>query len=138
MHKVLEYIVATVVYITISDSDDMLAKDSPEYAQWLKAMERFPPGHKQRKALQRQLDVADSTSRHYLGKTIKIDRHLLDPKQEGKGGTHASPRTHWRTGHFRPVWKGPRNEAYRQNVWIKPTIVNAGKGPVHTKQRVVK
>ena len=39
-------------------------------------------------------------------------------------GTHASPITHVRSGHFKRVPVGPREEQRREVRWISPTIVN--------------
>jgi hypothetical protein len=40
------------------------------------------------------------------------------------GGTHASPRTHWRCGHFRGVRFGEGRSEIKQ-MWIEPVLVNA-------------
>lgn len=39
-------------------------------------------------------------------------------------GTHASPITHVRSGHFKRVAVGPREEQRREIRWIAPTVVN--------------
>ena len=39
-------------------------------------------------------------------------------------GTHASPQTHWRRGHWRRVAIGPGRRQRKWN-WIQPTLVNA-------------
>ena len=41
-------------------------------------------------------------------------------------GTHASPVTHPRRGHFRRVPVGPRNDNQHEVRWIPPVIVNPG------------
>lgn len=40
---------------------------------------------------------------------------------------HASPRPHWRRGHFRRVAVGPREQNQRQWQWFEPAYVNAPK-----------
>lgn len=46
------------------------------------------------------------------------------PKREASQGSHASPRMHWRRGHF-------RNQAYgaglsqRKVIWLEPMLVSA-------------
>ena len=40
------------------------------------------------------------------------------------GGTHASPRSHWRAGHWRRVVVGSRELQERKWVWIQPVLVN--------------
>jgi hypothetical protein len=57
----------------------------------------------------------------------KIDKHgkfVADQPKRDLGGTHASPRLHWRRGHF-------RNQAYgmglkeRKQIWIEPMLIGA-------------
>jgi hypothetical protein len=43
-------------------------------------------------------------------------------KSEPKGGTHASPRSHWRRGHWRNQPCGEKSSE-RKIVWIKPVLV---------------
>jgi hypothetical protein len=44
------------------------------------------------------------------------------PKSEPRGGTHASPRMHWRRGHFTNQPHGP-GKSLRKQLWIEPTLV---------------
>ena len=39
-------------------------------------------------------------------------------------GTHASPRTHWRCGHWRQHPIGSRKEPSYKTIWIEPVLVN--------------
>lgn len=63
--------------------------------------------------------------------------HVLDARRhtslgEERGdavGTHASPATHIRRGHFRRQRVGPRDELRSELRWIAPTIVNPGGQP---------
>lgn len=41
-----------------------------------------------------------------------------------QGGTHASPRLHWRRGHMRNQTYGPQS-GLRKLIWIEPVLVNA-------------
>jgi len=43
------------------------------------------------------------------------------------GGTHASPRVHWRRGHVRSQPHGPRR-ALRKPVWIEPVLIGLQSG----------
>lgn len=52
-----------------------------------------------------------------------IGRHWRPERQEPEG-THASPRMHWRRGHFRQQPHGP-NRSQVKTVWIEPMIVAA-------------
>lgn len=42
-----------------------------------------------------------------------------------RGGTHSSPVTHWRRGHWRNQSVGPKNNRSSKNIWIEPILVNA-------------
>lgn len=46
------------------------------------------------------------------------------PKREGAKGTHASPRMHWRRGHFRQQAFGPKLSE-RKVIWLEPCLVSA-------------
>lgn len=62
---------------------------------------------------------------------------LLPPTWIGRGykppsigaknhqGTHASPITHWRRGHFADIQVGPRDNPRYKRVWRQPVLVNA-------------
>jgi len=59
--------------------------------------------------------------------------YTSESKSTGTGTTHASPRTHWRMGHWRRVAIGEGRsdrasdaEHYRRWQWIKPVLVNPG------------
>jgi hypothetical protein len=57
----------------------------------------------------------------------RIDRHgkfTADQARRAQGGTHASPRLHWRRGHFRnqPYGVGLRE---RKQIWIEPCLIGA-------------
>lgn len=54
-----------------------------------------------------------------------------DPLSPGR----ASPRTHWRRGHWRRTWRGSDADGTRHTVvnWIPPKVVNPGKGSSGTK-----
>jgi hypothetical protein len=57
----------------------------------------------------------------WLGRTYVTVR----PQREPGDGTHASPRLHWRRGHWtRQVFGVGRAE--RKRIWIRPLLVNAG------------
>lgn len=54
-------------------------------------------------------------SPNWLGRTYKARR-------EGLGGTHASPRMHWRLGHWRKQPHGP-GRTQRRDTWIEGVLV---------------
>lgn len=39
-------------------------------------------------------------------------------------GTHASPRTHWRSGHWRQHMIGSRKNPQHKTIWVEPTLIN--------------
>lgn len=137
--EILEYLLAVVIYLTVKDSDKIFAEDSPQYAAWVKELQQAKLSRKQERLLKQQLDTVTGARHCYLGGSIKIDRHAgVEPlPEEQVKGTHASPKSHWRSGHFRGVWKGPKETQHSENVWIKPVIVNLGKDTVAAKQRIV-
>jgi hypothetical protein len=54
----------------------------------------------------------------WLGKDFKSKR-----SSESSTGTHSSPRTHWRRGHWRRVAVG-QGRTERKVIWIQPVLVN--------------
>ncbi len=65
----------------------------------------------------------------YDWRTVVIEP--TQPRQESKGGTHASPRQHDRRGHIRRLRSG-------KNVWIKPHKVgDASKGVVFHDYKIL-
>jgi len=47
-------------------------------------------------------------------------------KSEGSGGTHSSPHTHWRRGHWRVLEPSDDNKwKQSKRIWIEPVLVNA-------------
>jgi hypothetical protein len=66
-------------------------------------------------------------------RTKKAPREIWTPNFLGKGytarretaeGTHASPRLHWRRGHFRNQAYGPKHSE-RKTIWIEPTLIGS-------------
>ena len=53
-------------------------------------------------------------------KTV-IGRNYATKRSDGNGGTHASPRMHWRRGHFRQQAFGPKMSE-RKIIWLEPTL----------------
>ena len=62
----------------------------------------------------------DLWSPRYLGRKLVRKQH-----GEPQGGTHASPLTHWRVGHFR-LYRAEPGKKWKKThtVWIEPTLVN--------------
>jgi hypothetical protein len=57
---------------------------------------------------------------HIIGRDYRINRAA----RESLGGTHASPRVHWRMGHWHTVLHG-KGRALRRVDWFEPVLVNA-------------
>lgn len=79
-------------------------------------------GGQTRKELARKGEVIRDAlwSPNFIGKDYRIQRQ----SSEGLGGTHASPRVHWRRGHWHNVVHG-KGRALRKLDWFEPTLVNA-------------
>lgn len=58
-------------------------------------------------------------SPNFIGKDFKVEREYTS-----QGGTHASPRMHWRRGHLHTVLFGEQR-TQRRRQWYKPVLVNA-------------
>jgi hypothetical protein len=54
--------------------------------------------------------------------------HRYAGAQRDRGGSHLSPRMHWRRGHFRAQGYGEGRKQIRQT-WIEPVIVNSADTP---------
>lgn len=59
-----------------------------------------------------------------IGRNYRIKRPRVD-----HGGTHASPRMHWRDGHTRLQPYGPRENPSYKSILIEPVLVNADSEP---------
>ncbi len=66
----------------------------------------------------------------------KNTKQIIVPKVIGEGykpkvirnyeptGTHASPRTHWRSGHWRQQPHGKKDDQKLKTIWLEPTLIN--------------
>lgn len=77
----------------------------------------YMPGHRCKKTMTRRTGRSEVWRPQILGKDYKL------PIRSGSGGgTHASPRLHWRRGHFRNQAYG-ENYSERKVIWIEPTLI---------------
>lgn len=108
-----------LLYINSSNADIILGQNSKEYRDAVRAMKRFPPGHKKRQRAYETMIALKNTK--ILGSRITyINRH---EKQDGeKTGSHASPSPHWRRGHYRRQHFGKENSE-QKIIYIAPTGV---------------
>ena len=79
------------------------------------------------------IEVDAPTRKMGFGKNTK---QIIVPRVIGEGykpkiirnyeptGTHASPRTHWRSGHWRQQPTGKRDNPEHKTIWIEPILVN--------------
>ena len=58
-------------------------------------------------------------SPNVIGRSYRLPAHRPD-----LGGTHSSPRLHWRRGHFRQQPYGPAR-AERKTIWLEPQLIGA-------------
>ena len=79
-------------------------------------------GSQTRKEIRKQGQVIRDAlwSPHFVGKDYRIRRE----RGESLGGTHASPKVHWRMGHWHTVLHG-KGRALRRLDWFEPVLVNA-------------
>lgn len=63
-------------------------------------------------------EVTEVWSPNVIGERFKVEQ------KNNAEGSHASPRMHWRRGHFRRQFFG-KGRAERRTVWIRPMIVAA-------------
>jgi len=80
------------------------------------------------------LEIDAPTKKMGFGKNSK---ELIVPRVIGEGykpkvirnydpvGTHASPRTHWRSGHWRQQPFGSKEDPKYKTIWIEPVLINA-------------
>lgn len=54
-----------------------------------------------------------------IGENYRIKRERVEAT-----GTHASPQTHWRSGHWRQQPIGKRDNPEYKTIWIEPVLVN--------------
>ncbi len=125
--RLFNFVVATLIYITTPDADNILSADSAEYAAWVKALKTKKKLSKREKKM---IETPQDSNRHVLGNSIKIiDRHSYgadDDLTKTSGPARKSPVSHWRQGHMRSVHCGPKDGHQRlESRWIKPTLVAA-------------
>jgi hypothetical protein len=75
-------------------------------------------------------DTKEFWEPNIIGRDYHVRRHLP------KGGTHASPRLHWRRGHFRRQPCGP-GFSERKTIWLEPVLVGAGEKEIDTVPKTV-
>jgi hypothetical protein len=56
-----------------------------------------------------------------IGKDYRIQRS----QENFNGGTHTSPRTHWRSGHWRNQPYGKRENPQYKTIWLEPVLVGS-------------
>lgn len=86
----------------------------------LLAMETRPELLDRTRLIKRIPAKKDKPAREFWSPNI-IGKHY-HLKREPQGGTHASPRMHWRRGHFRNQPFGPQSKE-RKTIWIEPMLV---------------
>lgn len=64
-----------------------------------------------------------SNVREYINVDLPLSYQSPTPKKPHQGGTHASPNTHWRRGHWRNARVGEKRQEQKL-IWIPPAMVN--------------
>lgn len=76
------------------------------------------------KGLREETNTLPPKYPRWIGKDYKI-KFERSPNVES--GTHASPRTHWRRGHWRCIEPGEgKHWKESKRLWIEPILINAG------------
>jgi hypothetical protein len=88
------------------------------------------PAYIQRRAKPKKHETAP---REYWVPSIIGGDYVL-PKAPPQGGTHASPRMHWRRGHYRRQACGPARRDHKI-IWIEPMLVAAEPGEATRKPK---
>ncbi len=98
-------------------------------------------GSKQRRKLRNRVDDEMRTESWIVGQHVVLDRRI--EKADTVPGTsadsgRASPKTHWRRGHWRGVWTGPMTGPRKlEPRWIKPVLIGGdGSVPAETTYTV--
>lgn len=74
--------------------------------------------------LTKRVQRRGGTSQEWWSPRILGGKHIACRRpSEGQGGTHASPRLHWRCGHWTNQPYGPKH-SFRRRQWVKACIVN--------------
>lgn len=56
-------------------------------------------------------------------RVLDVRRRTRPAERSNALGTHASPVTHPRRGHFRRQVHGPRHDPWHETIWVRPTMV---------------
>lgn len=91
---------------------------------------------KRRRKLKKQLLEEMPTDEWIVGQKLKIDKSIesVDTDEQPGTGKHASPKTHWRRGHWHGYWTGSR-EGERKLVYklLRPVLIfGVGSKPDYT------
>lgn len=120
----LNYCFAVLLYLTTPNADSILIQDSEVYRAWVESMKQMK-NRKKRVHRERECAKHIGDKRFYVGRTLRIiDRH--EPTEEESSspkGSHASPRMHWRQGHFHTYKVGEGRQDKKVN-WVAPVLVN--------------
>jgi hypothetical protein len=130
-HANLRTVVRTVfnllLYLNSADPEQTIHADPSKRAALKKRLKNTKSKAKRRK-LQRKLDNTPAARVVWIGKSL--EREPKRVMKTGAGGTR-TVRQHWRKGHWRPYWTGPRKDAAgtprkgdKQVLrWVQPTLV---------------
>ena len=77
------------------------------------------------KGFSKKADTPPPKYPRWIGKNYKVKSERLPTTESGE--THASPRTHWRRGHWRCIEPGEGKQwKESKRLWIEPVLINAG------------
>ncbi len=105
-----------------------------EKDRWMKVVMNFLLWQQSEQDKNQETIELDAPTRQM--KLSKNTKQIIVPKVIGEGykpkvirnyeptGTHASPRTHWRSGHWRQQPYGKKDDPKLKTIWLEPVLVN--------------
>jgi len=135
--EVFRYAMNAVLYATMPDADVEHLITDPEARALFARVKKAPKGSKKRGKLNDRLRDMNTRKHWLLGRTIKVDRTILETAKGTDAGRKLRVRFR-RTGHFRWQPYGPGRELHKR-IWIRPTMVGGKDLPLVTaKHRLEK
>jgi hypothetical protein len=132
VHRLLRFIVNTLIYITLPDAELDERYLDPEVAHLFAKAQKAPKGSTKRAKLHKELAKADKQKVVLLGSSVKIDRSHLKAHTDGSGSVSTGRKLavqYIRRGHWRNQPYGPGRTLTRLQ-WIRPTAVGPKDAPL--------
>lgn len=112
----------------MTDEDHLFVRKVAHYVFSTIMLMLARPELVERGALQKRVQKPGKPAREFWTPNVIGGRYRIARERAaaaGMGGSHASPRAHWRRGHWRQQAYGEAR-SLRRDQWIEPVLVNAG------------